>query len=40
MRRNERGMAEGEPMFFGLLLIFVILVVVGILGNQGFFGPM
>jgi hypothetical protein len=33
-------MAEGEPLFFGLLFIFAILVVLGILGNDGFFGPM
>jgi hypothetical protein len=38
--RNAKGMAEGEPVFFGLLLLFVVMVIVGILGNLGYFGPM
>lgn len=37
--RSEHGMAEGEPMFFGLLLLFAALVILGILGNSGYFGP-
>lgn len=33
-------LADGEPAFFGLFLIFALMVVLGILANQGFFGPM
>jgi hypothetical protein len=40
MPRNQRAMAEGEPVFFGLLLIFVIMIVCGILGTYFHaFGP-
>lgn len=31
-------LAEGEPVFFGMFLIFAVLVVLGICANQGVFG--
>jgi hypothetical protein len=40
MQRNNRGMAEGEPLFFGLIFVFAVLVLLGILGNMGVFGPI
>lgn len=33
-------MAEGEPVFFGLLSIFVIMILLGIMANLGWFGPI
>jgi hypothetical protein len=33
-------MGEGEPVFFGLLMIFVIMIVLAIGANMGWFGPM
>lgn len=33
-------LAEGEPVFFGLILIFVVMIFLGILGSFGYFGPM
>ncbi len=29
-------LAEGEPVFFALFAIFALLVIIGILQNQGF----
>jgi hypothetical protein len=40
MPRNQRAMAEGEPVFFGLLAIFVLLLLFGILAANNVFGPM
>jgi hypothetical protein len=31
-------LAEGEPLFFGFLIVFVIFLVLGILYNMGCFG--
>jgi len=33
-------LGEGEPVFFGLLLIFVIMIVLAIGASQGWFGPI
>jgi len=33
-------MAEGEPVFFGLLLLFVLMLLLGMLAANGVFGPM
>jgi len=31
-------LSEGEPLFFGLLVIFIVLVCLGIAADLGFFG--
>ena len=33
-------LAEGEPVFFGLIAIFVILILLAIAGSQGWLGPI
>ncbi len=33
-------LADGEPAFVGLFIIFAVMVVLGICSSQGVFGPV
>jgi hypothetical protein len=38
--RIGKMLAEGEPLFFGLLFLLIMFLILGVLFNFGYLGPI